>query len=524
MMALRLALGFFAGAALALSAGLLIRYFMFHPRHAKHSQDIATIKKSTFNLWLRLRPQLAEAVGSLLGDEKLLAATLKERLSDPAVHDELAVGIAERLELFFEMEVSSLLDSADIARGGDLGSLAGEATKAFVASEAFSQAVTAALSRAVSIVTELPLSSLLPVETVGTMTRDLLSPSNLDRLDGLIKERLRAQGNLAPRISGPGSAQRPSTLSPLLEPFVPVIVDSLYSAAVPLVEGFLNDVETRQTIGTSALEIVRRAVSRLNVLQRLIVGAANYERSLAETMPEAIEDLVDMVSRILRSSSMRERVLATVQDLWHGQEGEGIEGLGALWATLVQHQALETALAQAVDALGRSGPELAERVSELVARHPDASLSSLLGALGIDPSHLAEAAAPGLTQLLRASDEAASFPARAVKALASAFLGSLAPRRLSGLLGVDTVFRDNLATVLAERGLELVAAESETIVRGLGLREEAIARINAIDETAAQGYLQANLGGVSRAFMFSLMLLGGFSGAAAVLVSSLIPG
>ncbi|MEI6387579.1 MAG: hypothetical protein WCQ50_13155, partial [Spirochaetota bacterium] len=330
MIALRLVLGFFTGATLAFAASVSLRYFMFHPRHVNHSQDIAAGKKSRSNLWLRLRSELAEAVGSLLGDEKLLAATLKERLSDPAVHDELVDGIAKRLDTFFETEVGDLLDGAVGANGGDVGVLAREATKAFVASEALSQAVSVARTKAVGFVTELPLSSLLPADTVGSMTRDLLSRSNLDRLDAFIKERLWAQGSLAPRIAaagagaGAGRAQKPSALSPLLEPLVPVVADSLYSAAVPLVEGFLNDVETRRTIGTSAQEIVRRAISRLNVMQRLIVGAANYERSLAETMPQAIEDLVDMVSRILRSSTMRQRVLETVADLWQGQEGAGV--------------------------------------------------------------------------------------------------------------------------------------------------------------------------------------------------------
>ncbi|MEI6389076.1 MAG: hypothetical protein WCQ50_20915, partial [Spirochaetota bacterium] len=205
-----------------------------------------------------------------------------------------------------------------------------------------------------------------------------------------------------------------------------------------------------------------------------------------------------------------------------GQEGESAEGLGAVWAKLVQRQALETALGKTVAALGRSGPELAERFSDLVARHPDASLSSLLGDLGVDISRLVDAATPGLMEVLRSSEKAASFPARAVKALASSFLDSLAPRRLSELLGVDAAFTGNLAGVLAERGLDLVAAESETIVRGLGLREEAIAKILAIDETAAQGYFETALGSLSRAVTLGLVILGGLSGAAAVLVSGLI--
>lgn len=519
---LSLSVGIVLGAGFALAA----RWLLFHPRRPL----VLFGRRLPFSpgLFEKLKPGLARAVGELFERELVSGELLASRLADPGIRADLVLELRQRLDNSLSQSTTELLSGFDKGRDAAVADLARQAASNLIKSREFSSAMALALGRAMVLVEDIPLSLLLPPSLARSAAGSLLSPENLARFEALVSAWIDGTspgpeggiGALVPAVHrGPAELDPAGFIAGIipadsLEPLVELLVEGLYSASIPVVERFLNDSETRRVIEGSALEMVRRAIARLNVVQRLIVGAANYERSIAETMPDTVEDLVSMVSSLLRSPAIRSKTRNAAIDAWQDYFSQARGRAGLSIASFISRESAHEALEAVIAILGRQGPRLAERAAHLVSERPDATLGSLFSFAGISGSDVATRKSIDLSSLLSLEGSSGSSLSRGIEGFVVTLLGDLASKPLAPLFGADTRFSEELADWLADRSLELVSAESARIIQGLELREALSGKILAMSMPEAERAIGPALGKGGRVVTFSLALLGGIIGLA----------
>ncbi len=530
----------FAGTLLGWLASRLAVYLVFHP-----SRPIIFLGRRlplTPGLWLRGREKLAGHVADLFAKDFATGKVLREGLREAKSLSRLEAGISARLSQAVEGPIGLLLAAPGPSSGSPTGrieegrtGLAGDLARRLLENPALARAFDRALGEALSLVKDLPLSVLLPAERARAMAASFLSEESLrrlaERLEQWVQGRVRAGGS-----AKTGSAALPAiqTSPPVIEslvaglipakslsPIVGLFVDALYDAAIPLIESFLNDVDTRDLVEKGAKEMVRRAVSRLGTLQRLIAGAANYEGSIAETMPETIEDLVSMVSGILRSASMRAKVREAALDGWEAAD-EGRRGLPASLASSFSREALWKALALVLASLVEKGPGIADRVEVLVETGKDLTLSSLFAASGLGDFRM-----PGLADLgslLGDNEEAARALAEAREVFVAALLDAVSASSVSEIFGLDEEAKRSISTWLASTSLALLDAEADSIVESFDIRSLVIEKLASMDNNEAKSAFGPILRGAGRVMALSLGGLGILAGLVDIAIIKMLGG
>lgn len=91
--------------------------------------------------------------------------------------------------------------------------------------------------------------------------------------------------------------------------FVARRLNGLYVPMVDrLVEG-MRTPEMRRVLEVYGRRIVRMVINQMNLMQRLLVSAAQYERQLQERMPVIINRLVEEIGEAIHSEAIREQLL-----------------------------------------------------------------------------------------------------------------------------------------------------------------------------------------------------------------------
>jgi len=461
------------------------------------------------------RHRLARSIGDTVAAELLTEDVLRRRLSQPDLRDALAGGIAERLTGLLSRPAGPIV--ASLGSGGDgpspLDELAGRAWSTIVGSEAFKFALAASARSALSAAEKVPLSAVLDPQGARDLAQAIVS----GRAVAKVRERARTWLDRAYAGEGREGGKRdllgivpPEAVEPVLE----VAVEGLYAAALPAVETFLSSPEVTASIEGYAVTILRRAIGRLNPIQRLIVSAAQYEKSIAETMPETVADMSEAAMAVLRGEGMARRAGTAAAEAFRGAAGAS---LASLVSGLLSRETAAAALDAALDAVEAHGPALAERAAALVADRADRSLADLVKGLGLPPEELAERAATSVAALLAGGGAAGPLLGGALSAFKDGLAQALSGRSLGETLGVDDGSGRRLAGWLADRALVLLAQEAGRIVAGMDIRKIVVERVDELDMLQAERLI---LDVVSKELTW-ITVLGGVLGGAIGLVQTL---
>lgn len=516
--------GLFGWALVRIATGLLFR-------PATPLKVLGVRLPFTSGIWLRVRDDFARAAAAHFARDLSVASLLEESLGDASTRTAFSTALSSRLSSVLGHPLASR-DGADAV----IGDLAGRALSGLLASPEFSGAFERAAAEVLTVLSDLPLEVLLPADRAGRYARDLLSPASLDILSSRIGGWLEGRGG--DKAGQHGSAGLPMSGTPLphepfvgvvpassLSPLVALVVDALYDAAIPVVENFLNDVDTRVTIEKAANETVRRAVSRLPVVQRIIAGAANYERSIAETMPETVEDLVSMVSSIIRSPSMRTRAREAALDGWEAPGDRG-SGLVVRFGASLSREALWRAIAAMLSRLVENSARIAERVEAGVAARKSMTLGEVFRPFGLggDGHEGATLDVPRLLALVGGPGPLADSFDSARRVFVEALREGLAARPLGQILALNAGAVASLSTRLTEAGLEALAGESEAIARGLDIEGLVFEKLRSIDNSEARNLTAPALAKGSVVLTLAFGVAGGLAGLLDLIIAKMMGG
>jgi hypothetical protein len=427
------------------------------------------------------RKRISQGIGETVAKELITADVIQERLAAPDVRAALEGEVESKLDELFATDVSNFVSDLTGASEGPLGVLAARAWSGLVASDAFSAAVGEAVRSAFSAAERLPLTDLISSAELRALSVSLLSDENLASLRekaASALERVYAETS----VSGDAGAKGPllgGLLPPeALKPLVCVFTEGLYRASIPVIENFLRQPDTKRGLESYANEIVRRAVGRLNVLQRLLVGATQYEKSIASTMPETVDDLVAAASSLLRDPAMPSRVSGAALS---ALDSAVDEPLSALIRRLVSHDAALAAVDAALAALRDTGPSIAEKAYDLVAKRPGLSVASALASLGLPADVLAARARSGAGSLLSGAGAGGELLQGALASFTNSLSGGLRAQAVGSIVGVDSRLKRELAVWISDKALELVSSEAGKIIEGFDIGRVVIEKIDALD-------------------------------------------
>jgi hypothetical protein len=427
----------------------------------------------------RERKRISRSIGETVASELLTAEVVRKRLSEPDISAATATAIDERLADILASRAADVLPGKGLAKTA-VGTFVAEAWTGAVSSEAFRSALTQALLRSISLAEKMPLSRFLPAEKAEELASLFLAPGNIDAMrarlsafvDGLYEGKADegAAGGLTQLVP-------PEAVEPLLE----VLASGLYRAALPALEAFLDEPEVKRTMERYGREIVRNAIGRLNLLQRLIVGAAQYERGIAESMPQTIEDMSAAVIALLRSPRMPDRAgQAAITAFRNSLKAPFSLSL----ARIVSRETAKAALNAALDAVAEHGPGVAKRAAALASARAHASLASLVRSVGLPEEEMASRAAAAICRTLSGSEggeDAARLFSGALAAFIEGLGRSLGEASLGEALGSSIASREALAEYLAGKVLDILAREAGRIVEGLDVSRIVQERIDELD-------------------------------------------
>ncbi len=105
------------------------------------------------------------------------------------------------------------------------------------------------------------------------------------------------------------------------------ILDRLYVPGVNFLMDFLRRPEIRRELVKRGKVILSDILLRLSPVQRIMLSAGQYDRTLEENMPEIIRDLLRTLEKTLRSAENRDKILSAVHELMTSLQSQGLGDL-----------------------------------------------------------------------------------------------------------------------------------------------------------------------------------------------------
>lgn len=414
------------------------------------------------------RHGIAVSIGRMVSRELITEEALRRQVHEPRTLAALAGSVAGFTGGLLESPVGSLAaGSAAILPASLEGLLAGLLGRA-AGSRAFIALVHELAGRVVS-------------SAAGMRVSEAAERLDLERFLG---ERLLAG------LAGKGADAGRAVAEILSENSADLLADQAIGSAAGLLEPLLPDAverlvawarsaETRAAIGREARAVLSSAVERLNLVQRLIVGAAQFERRLDERMPEIVEEIVQALERLARNPATQARLLDAAEEALRDWRDGLARDPGRVGALAAKASAFLEGIAG-----GLADPErrrrLAARVVASMSRG-DATVGGLASrALGLSEHDAAEAMSSRLLDWLTRKGTAERL-ARGMAGMAHRFLEENASVPLGRLLGVDGERKARLDAFLTERLVGLIDAKLPEILRGIDVEDLVVKKIDALD-------------------------------------------
>jgi uncharacterized membrane protein YheB (UPF0754 family) len=235
------------------------------------------------------RIQLADSIGQMVS---------KELLTEEAVRRQLAT---EDFQIRLEQNIDALLGDliitplAELQRGNQelvfasVEAFLSEALYSFFSSRSFIHGVRSLLSRVVRSLSARQLGELIGETGVGTVVVRrvaplLCEPDNCAKIAKALEgwlERRRHGDQLVGSILSEELAQ---VLTDLLATLLPSVFDSLFR--------WLEQEDTRAEMNRRGKRLLRTVLEKLNVLQRFLISAGQFDRTLEQKMPEIVDEAV----------------------------------------------------------------------------------------------------------------------------------------------------------------------------------------------------------------------------------------
>ena len=439
------------GAAIGYATNFVAIRMLFRPLRRKRVLGIPI--PLTPGVIPRQRGQLARSIAQVVSRELLTPDAIRAHLQRPDFSARLRVPIAGLTAELLGMPVRKLAGAFQNARPQIERAVAAMLHRLF-SSRGFIYALRGLIGRA--------------VESAGSRTLSEVA-EDLTLSDFM-------SGRLIPRMTDPevgrqigravrGAAERPqATVGDLLTPAISARVAAMLPEILPSLMreliGWLRRPAMRGELEMRGRLLLHNILDRLNLMQKLFIGAAQYDRTLRERMPEFVDDALhqleytaddpEVVAHMQEAlgewlDSARKRPLADVLpdaaeqrigELW----GSVAAGPIAVLVEAVMQRFLEehgqTPIAElAARYLGVSASDTVDEISQRLLRYlsDERTAQSVASQIASAVDRLADTAEVTFAELLAVDDSAKAALDDAVAARAERLLVEKVPAMVAAL-------------------------------------------------------------------------------------------
>ena len=89
---------------------------------------------------------------------------------------------------------------------------------------------------------------------------------------------------------------------------------ALYPHAASAVIGFLEKKQIRESIEAQLRIIISKAILNLNVFQRIVISAGQYDKTLDEKVPDIVNDLISQLDILFKSDEGEKKIIGTIEN------------------------------------------------------------------------------------------------------------------------------------------------------------------------------------------------------------------
>jgi uncharacterized membrane protein YheB (UPF0754 family) len=508
------------GAGIGLFTNWLALKMLFRPHTKKKLLGIPV--PFTPGLLPKERYRLSKSIGETVARELITEEVLRRRLEDPSLVELTTRSVLRLLDGIFDAKAADILvqkriDIPEAVGGTDPGasgiatpvqdeasapaspeesgvpsSVAGlsgtaglnlmgdfvlPALRSFAATPVFRSSLSASLRNFAETVGSVPVSQILGADAPARILDSVLDPEHESSIIRIVSklspEAGRETSGTAQEDSGSGIPRFPMQV---VDPLVRVVTGSLYDASIPMVEAWIRSPDVRGRLMSEMAGLVDRAVGRLTLIQQGLLRLANYQKTVADALPAAMDDFVATISTTLHAGGMRETFISRAVHL--AQHPAGVPGgaTSMLSAPVLAHMVAEVLLRMRAEREG-----LDSWLQPIASPLMQATVADAAKELGFDLATIAEKIAQKVVDSLSGESPESTYLDSFGSVFYKAVINSLGESTIAALFGIDAAMRGRLATMLAVSGLSLFAKEAGSIVAGLDVRSIVEERINELD-------------------------------------------
>ncbi len=419
----------------------------------------------------RERSRLTVSVGDTVSKELLTPEVFRTRLSDEALKNKLEQAILAVLDEILSADAGKALRSLSVSPAADgsqgVGTIVATSFAAIMGSREFRLSACEAALEAATSIGAIPLRTMLTPRKVGDFARHVVSKGNADPA-------IRIAESIVNSLLGARTEGEPALFpSRAVSPLVGLASRTIYQKALPVARKILSDQSLKGELETMAMAIVRRAVQRMGFLQRLIVTASNYEKTLREMMPDTIHDLTETIMNLLNSPDMESRIVMSATESLGEFSAMGKEALATN---------LRSAFITFFEGLNADKEGFAARAEARYEAVADRSLTEILPAFpslveAIVTEAIGKLAEPGAPQGGIASDTVK----KALNYFAESYSARLEGSSLKSALGIDKMRETELARAVTQAAVTALASQADRLVEALDVKTMVVERIESLD-------------------------------------------
>lgn len=429
----------------------------------------------------RQRYQLSQSIARMVSTKLLTPDALDERLQSSEFRDGLRGSISE----FTDRLLNGTVDLQAREVSGELADLLGALAVGFVRSDRFAELSRELIPRATEAIGDIRLGRVLPDERriaalVDATLQRSCSPDKRQTAAAAVIRWL--DGHVAAHTTvadlvGEIDNER-------IDRFVGKLYDPIYGFLLR----WLDREEIRIDLAERGRDLIKTILKRLNLVQRLLVSAAQYDRALNEKMPLIVDDIIASIRDAGGSTRNRRRIIAAARrriiELTHRGVGDLAEQLR------LDLPGLATTVTNAVfDLLER--PDIRERVGSAVQsyvdRRSEASVQEITSELfGTDKAEFDQM----ILDALRGWVDAPESDNRIRTTIAE-----LVGRHVGSRMSVSTLIRleagqkERLDALVTGQAVGLLQQRVPALIEGLDIHSLVVRKIDALDVESVEKLL-----------------------------------
>jgi uncharacterized membrane protein YheB (UPF0754 family) len=424
----------------------------------------------------RQRSQLADSIGAMVSRELLDETTVRRQIVSAGFYERIRQNIHGFLGDLF----ASPLRSLDIGNRelvfSSVETFLGEALYSFFSSRSFIHGVRTILARLVSSLVDRPVGELLGGGRAAGFVAERLLPALAEadtrrRIAGSLRRWLEERRLSGEPLGGLLPRELIGTIGTVARSLLPSILDAAFR--------WLNQPETRRELNTRGKRLLREALDRLNVLQRFLISAGQFDRTLENRMPQIVDDALAALRDYAYNPETLEQVRRVVEDgleSWRSRPAPPEEAA-------LDPQVLAGAVEKALQRLGEEPlrTRAAQALEKLFAGRRERTLRELLGRwLHVQEEDVVEFAAQRVLGYLARRETSRAIAAE-VLSFSRRFVEENQERTLGELLHVGPALHEKISATLTERLIRIVDRRLPSLIESFDVRALVVDKINNLD-------------------------------------------